>query len=130
MSDEQPPGLVQSKVDAKVFFLTPIPRARTLAGPFDAVVHLFEHRYDATTVFWYGAAEIGCTTDDYRRCVNEAKNEGPLWMRVELSDGRWGGAALLDSGLKDTFYGPDAGSFCKMTFVGNTGLTLKHGARV
>jgi hypothetical protein len=71
-----------------------------VAGPFEAVLHLFEHHYHPLLLpFWYGAAEVGWDTPGFLKAFGKT----PVYrqvVRVELADGRRG-RAIAFAGFGD-----------------------------
>jgi hypothetical protein len=125
VSIEKNAGRDGSKMEAKITFLTHRPNARPVAGPYHAVIHLFEHRYDDAVTFWYGVAEVACTLDDLNRDVIASgmkPAEGleftpnSFWARIELADGRQGGAILLTENYRDG----DQGQHSRFSFIGDS----------
>jgi hypothetical protein len=128
-------SLTSSKLDAKVTFLSAYPN-KAASGPHAAVVHLFEHDYDAQTRFWYGVADVACTAlqidQDARRV--EAPDPGKGFMhnpakfllRIQLEDGRLGLARHLSSSWESGI----SGEYARIVFFGESVLPAPPGRSV
>jgi hypothetical protein len=113
--------LKRSKVDATFQFgLSSKPNIRSKV--FQGVLHLFEHNYNPTTKFWYGAAEVDCPYE----ALQDIQQQGMGWdfmIVVGLEDGR-GGLAAMKNG---EFHGAGDGIYTLITLVGLSTLTVENG---
>jgi hypothetical protein len=65
--------ITESKVPCAVRFFED--GERLLAGPLDAVLHLFWHRYNDRLAFWHGAAEVRWDAASYlKECASVPVN--------------------------------------------------------
>jgi hypothetical protein len=71
-----------------------------VAGPLDAVLHLFEHRYHPLLLpFGYGAAEVPWNTPSFLAAFAKTPVHRPV-VQVALADGRRG-RAIAFAGFGD-----------------------------
>jgi hypothetical protein len=113
--------LKSSKVDATFQFgLHSKPNVRSKV--FQGVLHLFEHNYNPSTKFWYGAAEVDCT----HQAVQDIQQQGMGWefmIVVGLEDGRAGIASMMNA----SFHGGIDATYTLITLVGLTSLRDGNG---
>jgi hypothetical protein len=130
------PRMIETKEECKTFLFIKGEKRQAI-GPYHATLHLFDHRYDAKTSFWHGVALVGCTNTEIDQDARAAGFNGPgqgyihnpqaFTLRVELPDGRWGAARIMNGHLEE---GVGVEPFTKIAFVGETALTMKpEGAR-
>lgn len=79
----------------------------------DAVVHLFQHAYDTSTLFWYGVVELPVSDEEFRIVLQIPHHSRRV--RFFLCDGRHGAARMLNAEQRGLVY--------RLSFVGITKLT-------
>ena len=85
---------------------------------YSAVFHLFEHRYDARTVFWYGVLDVACSWKEFARWLYARPAEN-LRVAVSFAGGGGGECAHFNSSFTE---GLDEQSHSMLAVVGLTAL--------
>lgn len=125
-----------SKIVAQVSFLAGRPQSRRISGPHEALVHLFEHQYDAKTIFWCGVADITCAMNEVQAEYQSAGFKDQITQIVHdhtnfqiafiFEDGRMGHGVHLNSKMGS---GLQTAEYFSVAFTGITNLAppRRHG---
>ncbi|HEV3300529.1 MAG TPA: hypothetical protein VG055_12855 [Planctomycetaceae bacterium] len=92
----------------------------TVKGPYEGILRLFEHHYNAETVFWHGIADIGCEAKEILQYAWGGYYYPQFAFYITLPDGRQGMARYLKM---VTTHAPEA-TYVQVAVTGATDFQL------